>query len=404
MKSILLKLEVVGLKKKKMETELIHGGYNAKEMLGSVSIPIFQTSTFEMASFDEGRAIFNQEKEGYTYSRLSNPTLHILEERMAQLEEAEAGLAFSSGMGAISAVLLHLLKANDHLICSRSLYGSTYSLLQMLEEKLNLTITYTDFTSQEELTQMITSKTKAIYVETPVNPTMELYDLSLISQLAKRYHIPVVVDNTFATPYLQKPLQLGCSIVVHSATKYLNGHGDVVAGIAVGSKEVIEQIRKSTQRDIGAVLGAFEAWLFLRGLKTFTLRMEKHCDNAERLADYLSHHPKIKQVYYPGYDSQSDKVMQKQMNRPGGILSFEIDGTIKDVEQFFNQLSLIKLAVSLGDAESLIQHPKSMTHKQIDEQTQNEMGITDTLIRLSVGLEAYDDIEADIEQALNSLS
>lgn len=388
---------------KKLETKLIHDGYQAKDMLGSVSVPIFQTSTFEMASFEEGEAIFNQESEAYTYSRLKNPTVTVLEERMAELEGAEAGLAFSSGMGAISAVLFYLIKANDHIICSNSLYGSTYSLLQLIEEKFNVDITYTDFSSEDEIKSLIRKNTSCIYVETPVNPTMELYDLQLISQIAEGKNIPVVVDNTFATPYLQNPIALGCSFVVHSGTKYLNGHGDVVAGIAVGNSKDIEKIRRSTQRDIGAVLGPFEAWLFMRGLKTFPLRMEKHCQNAERLAQYLHQHPKVKKVYYPGYDNRTEPILKKQMRHPGAVISFEIAGDKEDVKTFLNELSLIKLAVSLGDAESLIQHPKTMTHKQIDESRQEEMGITETLIRFSVGLEAYDDIKNDLEAALNKL-
>lgn len=391
------------MKKRQLQTDMIHEGYDANEHVGSISIPIFQTSTFEMETFEKGMDLFAGKEEGYTYSRLQNPTVEILEKRMATLEGAESGLAFSSGMGAISAVLMHVLKANDHLICSASLYGSTYSLLELLQEKMNITVEFTDFSSKEELRTLIKPNTACIYIETPVNPTMEIYDLEMIAEVANTHKISTVVDNTFATPYIQKPLALGCSIVVHSATKFLNGHGDVVAGIAVGEKNVMEGIRKSTQRDIGATLAPMSAWLLLRGLKTFTLRMEKHCENAEKAACFLQNHPQVERVYYPGNDDSTKELFEKQMKSAGGVIAFSIKGNIANVHTFLNRLQLIKLAVSLGDAESLIQHPASMTHKQIPQEEREAMGITETLLRFSVGLEAWTDIEADLQHAFAGL-
>lgn len=391
------------MRKRHLHTEVIHKGYDAKSLLGSVSTPIFQTSTFEMDSFEHGEAMFNGETTGHIYSRLSNPTVDVLEERMAVLEGGEAALAFASGMGAISSVLFSILRANDHIICSASLYGSTYSLLALLQEKMNITVQYTDFSSERSLRELIQDKTTCIYIETPVNPTMEIYDLQMISKVANEHQIPTVVDNTFATPYIQRPLELGCTVSVHSATKYLNGHGDIIAGIAVSNEEMIKQIRQSTQRDFGATLSPFSAWLLLRGLKTFPLRMEKHCSNGEAAYVYLKNHPQVEKVYFPGKAAKDAHVYTKQMSQSGGIISFTLKGDEETVQTFFNHLQLIKLAVSLGDAESLMQHPATMTHKQIPTDERQAMGITDTLIRFSVGLEAWEDIEADLEGAFNGV-
>lgn len=392
------------MKKKHLDTEVIHEGYDAKSLLGSVSPPIFQTSTFEMDSYEHGINMFNGEAEGHIYSRLSNPTVELLETRMATLEGAEAGLAFASGMGAISSVLFSLLGANDHVICSTGLYGSTYSLFGLLAEKMNITVEFTDFASKDSLEKLIRKETACIYIETPVNPTMEIYDLAMISSVANGHGIPTVVDNTFATPYIQRPIELGCTLVVHSATKYLNGHGDVVAGIAAGNKDLIDKIRRTSQRDLGATLAPSAAWLLLRGLKTFPLRMERHCQNAERAYEFLRQHPLVENVYFPGKSEETKPIFRKQMSQSGGIISFTLRGNDQDVATFFNHLQMIKLAVSLGDAESLMQHPATMTHKQIPREEGQAMGITDSLIRFSVGLEAWEDIEADLNEAFASLT
>jgi len=389
------------MKKQHFATKAIHQGYDANEMKGSVATPIFQTSTFQFDSAEHGEHSFSGEENGYIYTRIGNPTVDVLEERIAELEGAEAGLAFSSGMGAISAVLIALTKANDHIIASSGLYGCSFGLLKMFEEKYNMSLSLIDFSSEEEIRSHIKDETSCIYIETPINPTMRLIDLELVSRIAKENDIPVVVDNTFSSPYLQRPIELGCDVVVHSATKYINGHGDVIAGLAVGKQELMEEVAMTTRKDIGAVLAPFDAWLLLRGLKTLPLRMDRHCDNAEKIVEKLEEHPKVKHVYYPTIDKSG--VFDKQMTRGGGVIAFEINGNKQRAQQLLNNVSLAKVAVSLGDAETLIEHPATMTHAVIPEEERLKMGITDTLIRLSVGLEAWEDIWDDLESALAKL-
>lgn len=385
---------------RKFETDVIHHGYDAKEMLGSVSVPLYQTSTFEFDSAAHGASCFSGEASGYMYSRLGNPTVHVLEERIAVLEGGERGLAFGSGMGAISAVLVALTKAGDHVLCSKGLYGCTFGLLTMMKEKYQMSVDFTDFSSEANVRAQIKKETAVIYIETPINPTMDLVDLKMVAAVAKEYDIPVVVDNTFASPYLQRPIELGCDVVVHSATKYLNGHGDVIAGLAVGTKEFLDHVSVTTQKDMGAILSPFDAWLLIRGMKTLPIRMDRHCDNAEKVAEKLKAHDKVTTVYYPGADHP---VYEKQMKRGGGVIAFEVKGTEKEVQHLLDALKFIKVAVSLGDAETLIEHPALMTHSVIPEKERIEMGISNTLIRLSVGLEAESDIWEDLKQALNKL-
>lgn len=386
--------------KKRFETISIHEGYDAKEMLGSLSTPLFQTSTYEFQSAKHGEQCFLGEEDGYIYTRIGNPTVQILEKRIAELEGAESGLAFSSGMGAISAVLISLTKANDHVLCSSGLYGCTFGLLMMMKEKYNMTVDFSDFRSKEEIRRQIKKETACIYIETPINPTMQLVDLQLVAEVAKEFEIPVVVDNTFSSPYIQRPIELGCDIVVHSATKYLNGHGDVIAGLAVGKKEILDHIAATTQKDIGAILSPFDAWLLLRGLKTLPLRMDRHSDNAEKIVERLLKHAKILNVYYPKNDKGN--IYKKQMSRGGGVISFEYKGDKDETQALLDRLTFIKVAVSLGDPETLIEHPATMTHAVIPEEERLKMGITDNLIRLSVGLEAWEDIWEDLEQALDN--
>lgn len=389
------------MKKQQFATKAIHQGYDAKEMKGSVATPIFQTSTFQFDSAEHGENSFSGEDDGYIYTRIGNPTVDLLEERVAELEGAEAGLAFSSGMGAISAVLIALTKANDHIIASSGLYGCSFGLLKMFEDKYNMSVDLIDFASEEEIRNHIKEETSVIYIETPINPTMRLIDLELVARVAKEHNIPVVVDNTFSSPYLQRPIELGCDVVVHSATKYINGHGDVIAGVAVGSEELMGEIAMTTRKDIGAVLAPFDAWLLLRGLKTLPLRMDRHSDNAEKIVEKLTDHPEVTNVYYPTLDESG--IYKKQMSRGGGVIAFEIKGDKQRAQQLLNNVSFIKVAVSLGDAESLIEHPATMTHAVIPEEDRLEMGITNTLIRLSVGLEAWEDIWGDLNTALNNI-
>ncbi len=384
------------------ETNVIHGGYDSKEFLGSLSTPIFQTSTFTFDSAEQGEKRFAGEEEGFIYSRLGNPTVRALEDRIALLEGGEAGLAFGSGMAAVSAVLIALTKANDHIVCSRGVYGCTFGLLSMLEEKYNITTDYSEMKTEEQIRSMLKPETSCIYVETPINPTMELIDLELVVRVAKEYDIPVVVDNTFCTPYVQRPLEIGCDLVVHSATKYIGGHGDVVAGLVVGRAEFMQNMAMTTQKDIGGIISPFDAWLLLRGLKTLPIRMDRHTENAEKIMEKLKRHSNIANVYYPGdLDNSEYPIMKKQMTQGGGLISFEIKGTKADAQSMLNKLSFIKTAVSLGDTETLIQHPASMTHSVIPLETRTKMGITDQLIRLSVGLENWQDIWGDLNQALS---
>lgn len=395
----------MGEKYKHFETAAIHDGYDSKDHLGSLVTPIFQTSTFTFETAEQGERRFAGQEDGYIYSRLGNPTVKALEERIASLEGGEAGLAFASGMAAVSAVLVALTKAGDHLICSRGLYGCTYGLLQLMKDKYNISHDFCNMESADQINELIRAETACIYVETPINPTMKMIDLQMIAEVAHKLGIPVVVDNTFSTPYLQRPLELGCDIVLHSATKYICGHGDVVAGLVVGKKEFISSVAMTTQKDIGGIISPFDAWLLLRGLKTLPLRMDRHSENAGKIFNQLKEHPMIDNVYYPGdCDHPDHHITQKQMRKGGGLISFEIKGSKQDAQKLLNHLKLIKIAVSLGDAETLIQHPATMTHAIVPEQSKRRMGITDQLIRLSVGLEAWEDIWDDLQQGLNSLS
>ncbi|RLL42818.1 methionine gamma-lyase [Oceanobacillus piezotolerans] len=388
-------------KPSRFETKVIHEGYNARDMLGSLTPPLFQTSTYVFDSAEQGEKRFKGEEEGYIYSRLGNPTVEILEEKIAALEKGERGLAFASGMAAVSAILLFLTKTQDHIICSAGLYGCTFGLLSMMKEKYGISVDFSNMRTEEEVRSLIKPETSVIYIETPINPTMQLIDLEKVVKVAKEAAIPVVVDNTFSTPYLQRPLEIGCDVVIHSATKYIGGHGDVIAGLLVGNKKLIEEVAMTTRKDIGGIISPFDAWLLLRGLKSLHVRMDRHCDNAEKLVEKLKNHPKIKHVYYPHEEQNPNfEIGKKQMARGGGMISFEMIGTKSDVQQFLNRLSLIKIAVSLGDAETLIEHPATMTHAVVPEKERQSMGITDQLVRLSVGLEAWEDIWEDLKQAL----
>ncbi|MCA0985353.1 methionine gamma-lyase [Halobacillus yeomjeoni] len=389
-------------KDKQIETAMIHGGENKIESYGSLAAPIFQTSTFSFDNALEGERRFAGETEGYIYSRLGNPTVKMLEDRICDLEGGERGLAFSSGMAAISAVLISLTKTNDHILCSNGLYGCTYGLLKMLKDKYHIDHDFSFMDNEEELRDCITDRTTCIFVETPINPTMRLIDLTMVARVALEFGIPVVVDNTFCSPYLQRPLELGCDVVVHSATKYIGGHGDVIAGLVVGRREFMDEVARHAQKDVGGVLSPFDAWLLLRGLKTLHVRMDRHSDNAAVIAEKLHHHPSVTHVHYPGMDHHPQHSLAlTQMKTGGGVLSFTIDGTKKDAQYLMDQMNMIKIAVSLGDAETLIQHPATMTHAVVPEEKRKQMGIEDNLIRLSIGLESVHDIWQDINQALN---
>lgn len=385
-------------------TKAIHEGYSSKDNFGSINPPIFQTSTFVFKDVEEGRARFAGEEEGYIYTRLGNPTVKLLEERISALEGAEAGVAFGSGMGAISAVILGLLKTGDHIIGTDSLYGGTYSFLELVKEKFGIESTLIDMSDAEDIRKHVKPNTKMIFIETPVNPTMKLVDLEKAANIAKEIGAISVVDNTFMTPYLQRPIEYGIDIVMHSATKYIGGHGDVIGGLLVGEKEMMHNIRMISLKSIGSVMSPFDAWLLVRGLKTLAVRLDRHTENAIKIAKYLENHPKVEKVDYPGLESFPQyELAKKQMKAPGGLISFEVKGGLQTGIDVLNNLKVCQLAVSLGDVDTLIQHPASMTHSPIPQEERLKMGITDGLIRISVGLEDVEDIIADLEQALSKI-
>jgi len=389
-------------KKHGLSTTAIHAGYESDPLTGSLATPIYQTSTFVFSSVEEGARRFAGEEPGYVYSRLGNPTVQVLEEKVAALEKAEEGLAFASGMAAVSSILMALVKTGDHILGTKGLYGCTYGLLNLMKDRFQVDYTLCDMTNEDAIRENLLPSTKVIYVETPINPTMKLVDLQLVAKVAKEVGAYVVVDNTFMSPYLQRPIEHGCDIVIHSATKYIGGHGDVIAGIAVGPKPILDVIRMTTQKDMGGILAPFDAYLLIRGLKTLGVRMERHSENGERVAEFLQQHPKVAAVYYPGLPQfpQHD-LARKQMDGFGGILSFECIGGLEAGIRLMNHVQLCKRAVSLGDVDSLIQHPASMTHSVIPAEERAKMGITDGLIRLSVGIEDVEDILDDLDMALS---
>lgn len=388
--------------KKGFGTMSIHTG-NHKNPFGALAVPIYQTSTFVFDSAEQGGRRFALEEEGYIYSRLGNPTTAVFEEKIAALEGGEAAVATSSGMGAITSTLWTLLKAGDHVISDKTLYGCTFAFLNHGISKYGVEVEFVDTSDLEAVKKAMKSNTRVVYLETPANPNMKIVDIKAIVEIA---HINpntlVVVDNTFATPFCQKPLELGCDIVVHSVTKYLNGHGDVIAGVAVGKKEMMDQVRLVGVKDMtGAVLGATEAFYIIRGMKTLELRMQKHCENAMKVAEFLEGHEKVAKVYYPGLKSHEGyEIAAKQMTGFGGIMAFELKGGFEAGKTLLNNVKMASLAVSLGDAETLIQHPASMTHSPYTKEERLAAGITDGLVRLSVGLENIEDIIEDLEYGL----
>lgn len=387
------------------QTKLIHllDSRGESKLLGSITPPIFQTSTYVFDSAEQGGARFAGEESGYIYSRLGNPTTRLLEEAVAELEGAEEGLAFASGMAAISAILIGLVKTGDHVLVSRGIYGCTFGLLEMLQQKFGVTHTLADLGTEESVRAAVQSNTTVIYVETPVNPTMELVDIAACANVAREIGAKVVVDNTFATPILQRPIELGADVVVHSATKYLGGHGDVILGVAVGPKTLMDEIHRTTQKDIGGIAAPFDAWLVLRGMKTLGLRMKQHVQSATEIAQRLSEHPAIEQVFYPGLAGFPQRSLyESQMSGAGGVIGFIVRGGLRAGIALMNQLQLCERAVSLGEAHTLIQHPASMTHSPIPPAVRKEMGIDDGLIRLSIGLEDVEDVWADLQQGLET--
>ena len=376
---------------KNTETTLIHGGISIDERTGAVNIPIYQTSTYKQDGLGKMR--------GYEYSRTGNPTREALESLINDLEGGYAGFAFGSGMAALTAVL-SLLNSGDRVLISSNVYGGTFRLLDKVFNHFNISYTIADTTDLAVYESQITSDVKAVIIESPANPLMTVTDIKAVAEVSHKHGLLVIVDNTFMTPYLQKPLALGADIVVHSATKYLGGHSDVVSGLAVVStKELAEKIA-FIQNSTGGVLGPFDSFLLIRGIKTLAVRMDRHVSNAEKVADFLTAHKAVKNVYYPGLESsQGYDINRRQAKNGGAMISFELNEDY-DINTFFESLELVSLAESLGGVESLVCHPATMTHASIPADIRKKVGITDGLIRLSVGIENIEDILEDITQAI----
>lgn len=385
-------------------TRAIHFGYCPLSNEGALTPPLHLTSTFAFDTAEQGGSRFSGEAPGYIYSRISNPTVALLEQRMAALEQAEAAVAMASGMGAITSVMWSFLKAGDEIITDKTLYGCTFAFMRDGLTRFGIKVTHIDLTNPLALENAISNRTRLVYFETPANPNMRLVDIAAISAIARKAGVRTIVDNTYATPVQTRPLTLGADIVVHSATKYLGGHGDLVAGIALGSAEDMAEVRMVGVKDMtGSVMAPFNAMLVLRGLKTLQLRVERHAQSAQTVAQMLEDHPAVQKVHYPGLDSFPQHALAKQqMSGFGGMIALELKGGYRAGINMMNRLSLIRRAVSLGDAETLIQHPASMTHSTYTPKERAAHGICEGLVRLSVGLETVDDITDDLHQALGT--
>lgn len=385
-------------------TRAIHHGYDPAKNDYALTPPLHLTSTFAFPDAETGGAMFAGEAEGHIYSRISNPTVALLEERVASLEGAEAGLATASGMGAITSLMWTLLKPGDEIITDETLYGCTFAFMRHGLARFGVTITHVDLREPTNLAAAISDKTRIVYFETPANPNMRLVDIREVSRIAHEAGAIVAVDNTYSSPLLTRPIELGADFVVHSATKYLGGHGDLIAGMVLGRSEAIADVRLIGVKDMtGSVMSPFNAMLVMRGLKTLQLRMARHCESGMKVAEWLEAQPGVQAVYYPGLPSHPQHDLAKrQMDGFGGMIAFELKGGYEAGIAMMNRLQMIRRAVSLGDAETLIQHPASMTHSTYTEEERLEHGISNGLIRLSVGLEDVDDILADLEAALGA--
>lgn len=385
-------------------TRLIRATVSTCPMTGAGVTPIYASSTFIFDNFEQGAERFAGTQRGYIYTRVGNPTQQVFEKAMAILEEGEAAVAFASGMGAIAAAVLTAAGAGDHVVCPTTIYGSTFDLFHNYFRRLGIQVTAVPADDPAAWRAAVRPNTRVLYTETPANPTMVLTDLQEFAALGREVGAVTVIDNTFASPYLQRPLTLGVDVVVHSATKYISGHGDVVAGVLVGSEQFCLQARQGALKDLGAVISPFDAWLLTRGLKTLAVRMERQQANAIRVAQFLAQHPQVTAVHYPGLDTFPQReLVRAQMDGPGAMLSFEVAGGRAAAAQVLNRVQLCRLAVSLGDVTTLIQHPASMTHGSVPPESREAMDISEGLIRLSVGLEDAADIIDDLEQALAAL-
>ncbi len=376
----------------KFATKAIHAGQEPDPSTGAIMTPIYQTSTYVQTGIGEHK--------GYEYARSGNPTRTALESCLAELENGKYGLSFASGLAAENAVL-SLLNPGDHIVSCDDLYGGTYRLFERIVGRYNISTDYVQVGDTAGYAQAIRPNTKMIWLETPTNPLLRLADIQAVAQIAHQHNILLVVDNTFATPYFQQPLELGADIVVHSTTKYINGHSDLIGGAVILNDEQVYEKIKFHQNAAGAVPGPFDVWLTLRGIKTLAVRMRQHQQNALAIAHFLSEHPRVESVYYPGLASHPDYVLAKQqMSGSGGMVSFQFKGTIDDVDTVVRRFKVFSFAESLGGVESLVCHPASMTHGSIPKEIREARGVNDTLLRVSVGIEDAEDLIADLDQAL----
>ena len=376
----------------RFETLAIHTGERPDRAFGAVSVPIYQTSTFAFEDVGKTR--------GYDYSRTANPTRKVLEDTIAKLEGGKAGFAFATGMAAETTVI-HLLKAGDHIICGDDCYGGTYRLFQNVMRDFGLEFTFLRMDSRQRIEEALKPNTKMLWLETPSNPLLNIVDIEMAVDIAKEHNLMTVIDNTFATPCLLRPIEYGIDLVVHSTTKYLNGHCDVVGGAVVTTTDELTERVQFLLNAMGTPASPFDCWLVLRGIETLPVRMKQHEENAFAVANYLNQHPAVKKVYYPGLESHpGHEIAKRQMKGFGGMVSLEINGGVEEANTFLRRLKIFALAESLGGVASLIAHPATMTHASMPEEHREKVGITDELIRLSIGLENSDDLIEDLSQAL----
>jgi methionine-gamma-lyase len=386
-------------------SKCIHANHQ-KDQYGAAIMPLYQTSTFVFDNCNQGGRRFAGEESGYIYTRLGNPTTNNLEGKVAALEGAEACAATSSGIGAISSTIWTLLSAGDHLIADECLYGCTHSFFEHGLTKYGVEVDFVDTSVAGNIKKHLKPNTKVVYFETPANPTMKIVDIKRACEEAhSQPGVTVVVDNTFCSPIVQRPLEHGVDIVVHSATKYINGHTDVVAGLICGKEEMVNKIKMEGIKDMtGSVISPHDAWLIIRGIMTLNIRVKQECENAEKVAHFLREHPAVKSVLWPGFeDHPGHDIAKKQMNYFGSMMSFELKGGLEAGKKLLDNLNMITLAVSLGGCESLIQHPASMTHACVPKEEREAANITDGMIRLSVGIEDAKDLIADLKQSLDKL-
>ena len=389
--------------KVQFETKCVHSGIDEYEF-GPVVPPIYQTSTFKFKSAQHGASLFAGEEKGYIYTRMLNPTIQAMEDAIAELEGGHKALGCGSGMAAVHTIFASLTQSGDHVVCSTAVYGPTTTLLNTIMKKYGVETTFVDTSNLEEVKKAIKPNTKVVYVETPGNPTLCISDLMEISKIAHQHNAQVVVDNTFMSPALQNPIALGADVVLHSLTKFLNGHADVVGGIVVVKDEETYQHFRKTLNQLGGVIDPFNSFLVHRGLKTLAIRMERHCENAQKIAERLEKHPLVKSICYPGLKSHPHyELGLKQHKCHGGMITIELAGGLEAGKIMMNSVKLFQLAVSLGGVESLIEHPASMTHASMGKEARLAGGITDGLVRISVGIENVNDLIHDLEFALHEV-